>query len=187
MALVTVAGGLVRTVGELIIVVTEDDEAAEAEAAPAEAAAGRAAVGAAAARGRGLTVEVLRRWGVDERSGPLPGEERILKLFKAEFEDLVGRAPLPPPTHFACQFGSVCLVCSSARLAARGAADASSVVCPPSAAASQKPAAFQLGGLLAAAFAFALPALPTLPGMNSDSAPGGYRWAADARGCDLFT
>lgn len=58
MAVVTVSSGVVRTIGELLITVTESE--------PAEAA-----LGEPAPAGR-LVVEVMRRWTYGDRSGPLP-------------------------------------------------------------------------------------------------------------------
>lgn len=71
MAVVTVSGGVVRTMGELIIFVTEDGAAGEG-AAGAGAEAGAEVVSTSGTGGSGLTVEVLRRWNIDSRSGPLP-------------------------------------------------------------------------------------------------------------------
>lgn len=62
-AVITVASGSVRPMGELIISVFEDEGSIE--------------------------MEVVRRWATEQKSGPLPGEQRIMKLFEAEFADLI--------------------------------------------------------------------------------------------------
>lgn len=101
MAIVTVSNGSIRTMGELLIYIHDDDLAEKEEADDATAAGREAfhsanteAVSTSAAPG-GITVEVVRRWSIDDRSGPLP--------VRGSRSPAVGRcpplpdAPAPPP------------------------------------------------------------------------------------------